>query len=445
MDAEKIVSLALKSGADEVSVKIVERDDLQLRFSNNAFDISNRWIGKSISVLIAVKGSTTGMEIRNPGHMEEEIRKGVEFAKKLPKNPDFLGFYDGKTSPENLDFEPVDADELSGLGKIAMDSALEHDVDRVSGEIFLARHAVTVATNYNTLSEKRSYLITTVRAFNDEGNPGQSSTHIADSSDIERFGPKFVGDKAGMLAERNRSVREGSEGRFTVLFDPLCFGSVMTEVGSALSAFSVDSGTSFFVDRMGERVASEIVTVDDDPRLPGGNMGSFDDEGALARKTRVLEKGVLKSYLHTHSTAKKYGVESTGNAKNTRGALTSLPMGTLLPSAWQISVKPGKRGMEDILSDIEEGVYIANTWYTRYQNKRNGDFSTIPRDGIFYIKDGEMVEAWGGIRISENMLHLLGRIKELSSERIPADWWGETVRTFAPYALIDDVRITKAR
>ncbi len=445
MDAEKAVKLALESGADEVSVKIVERDDLQLRFSNNGFDISNRWRSETMSVLVAVRGSTTGIDITDPSKMEEKIRKGVEFARKLPKNPDFLGFYDKKTSPGKLDFEPLCLDDLSELGRNAIDSALKHGVKRVSGELYFARHSVTVATNHNLLSEERSHLIATVRAFNEEGNPGQASTHIADSSDMERFGPAFVGDKAGVLADSNKGLKEVVEGRFTVLFDPLCFGSVMTEVGNALSAFSVDSGTSFFGGKMDEEVASEIITVYDDPHLPGANMGSFDDEGAPAESKTVIEKGVLMSYLHTHSTAKKHGVGSTGNAKNSRGPLTSLPMGTLIPAPWQISVKPGKRDMESILADIKEGIYMANTWYTRYQNKRSGDFSTIPRDGIFYIKDGEITEAWGGIRISENMLHLLKNIKELSSERIPADWWGETKNTFVPYALAENVRITKAR
>ena len=101
--------------------------------------------------------------------------------------------------------------------------------------------------------------------------------------------------------------------------------------------------------------------------------------------------------------------------------------------------------MQDIMADIKDGLYIANTWYTRFQDSRKGDFSTIPRDGIFRIKDGKIAGAWKGIRITENMLNILGNVEELSSETIPADWWGETASTFVPYALVKDVRITKAR
>ncbi len=439
---EKIVKTALEKGADEVIVKIIERDDVQLRFSNNMGDIANRWVSRNIMVFLALNGRTTGFEISRPENMEKEIEKGVEFAKKLPENPDFMGIYDGKLSPAGINFEPID-DELSEYGKIAMDSALSHKIKRVSGEIYLARHRIKIATNYNSAEEHRSYLITTARAFNHEGNPGQASTHIADKGDLKRYGPEFVGDKAGKLAEMNVNVKEGEEGNFTVLLDPLCFGSTITEVGSALSAFSVDSGMSFFVGKLGEKVASDVLTLYDDPHSPGSGMAGFDDEGKATQKTITIEKGVLKSYLHSTSTAKKYGVESTGNSKIGGGYFS--PGGSIMPGFWQNRVEPGKRKMEDIMADIDRGLYIANTWYTRFQDRLKGDFSTIPRDGIFYIEDGEIKEAWKGIRISENILHMLENIRELSSELIPVDWWGETVRTFAPYALIDDVRITKAR
>jgi len=200
---------------------------------------------------------------------------------------------------------------------------------------------------------------------------------------------------------------------------------------------------SFFVNKLGERVASEVLSIYDEPHRPGAGMSGFDDEGAPTRRTLAIEKGTLKTYLHTTSTARKSGTESTGNAMS--GGSYFAPLGSIIPGPWQAYAEPGKRSMDDIISEIDRGLYIANTWYTRFQDKLRGDFSTIPRGGIFYIEDGEIKEAWSGIRISENVLHMLKNIRELSSEIIPADWWGETMRTFVPYALIDDVRITKAR
>ena len=436
MDTEKIVKLALELGADEAVAKRLVKDDLQIRFSQNRADILNNWMTESLNVFIAVDGRTTGVEIKD-GTEKESLEKAIAFARKLPVNPDYRGIYDKKTTGSSRpDITDADLSELAGA---AMEAALSHDIKRVSGEIYLARHRVEICTQYNHLEEDRAYLLSTVRAFNEEGNPGQASTHVGSMAELSIYGPEAVGDKAGRLAAMNRDVKEGEEGEFTVLFDPLTFGSVLTSVGRSMSAFSVDTGTSFFTDMLGKDVASSALTIYDDPTRPGMGRASFDDEGAPTRKTKAISEGRLESYLHTVSTAKKFGTETTGNAQDA-GKMSSLS-----PSYWQLSVEPGKRKMEALMGEIKDGLYIANTWYTRYQDYRRGDFSTIPRDGIFRIKDGEIVESWKGIRISDNMLRIISSIVELSDEAVPVDWWGETSGVFAPYALVENVKITKAR
>ncbi len=436
MDVENILNMALRLGAEEVIAKRTVKDDLQVRFSQNRVDILNNWISESTNVFIAVDGRTTGVEIKDEKFAEKELEKAMEFAKKLPKNPDFRGIYDRKTkSSSGLDLKDIDVSEMAD---VAINSALAHDVKRVSGEIYLARHRVEVCTRYNHLEELRTYLLSTVRAFNSEGNPGQASTHVGSMADMLNYGPEFVGDKAGRIASMNTRVKDGEEGEFTVLFDPLTFGSILSSVGRSLSAFSVDTGTSFFTDMLEKKVASEALTIYDDPTRPGRGQASFDDEGAPTRKTEAISKGVLKTYLHSVSTAKKFGTETTGNGRDA-GKMSSIN-----PSYWQLSVEPGKRKMEALMGEIKDGLYIANTWYTRYQDYRKGDFSTIPRDGIFRIKDGEIVESWKGIRISDNMLRIAKNLLELSSDTIPADWWGETSSVFSPYALVEGVRITKS-
>ncbi len=435
MDAEKALKIALELGADEAAAKRVEKDDVQIRFSNNNVDISNRWLDESLAVFIAVDGRTTGVEIKNDSEMRDAIERAVNFAKKLPENPDFRGLYDKKTAANSPEGD-VGTMDISELPRIAMDAALEHGVKRVSGEIYLSKKRISLETNYNSLEEYRCHIISTVRAFNDEGNPGQASTHAATKKELKRFGPAYVGEQAGRLAAMNRNVKEGKEGKYTVLFEPLCFGSAVTEMGKSLSAFSVDMGSSFFVDKIDKEVGSEVLTLWDDPHTPGAGSRGFDDEGAPTQKTLAIDNGVLKTYLHSNSTAKKMGTETTGNGADAGS------MAGINPRYWQMSVKPGKSDWEDLLAGIDKGLYIANTWYTRYQDHRAGDYSTIPRDGIFYVENGEIVESWKGIRITENILNLMKNIRELGNEVVPVDWWGETQAVFAPHALVDDVRIT---
>src|SRR5436309_2023717 len=97
----------------------------------------------------------------------------------------------------------------------------------------------------------------------------------------------------------------------------------------------------------------------------------------------------------------------------------------------------------EIFSEVKDGLWLTNTWYTRYQSYVTGDLSTIPQDGIFHIRNGDVVEAWKDIRVTDNLLHLMKNIVALSDEAEQMMWWGEvSVPNFVPYALIKDVGIT---
>src|SRR5947208_96617 len=108
-----------------------------------------------------------------------------------------------------------------------------------------------------------------------------------------------------------------------------------------------------------------------------------------------------------------------------------------------VFVKPGDRSRDEIFSEVKDGLWLTNTWYTRYQSYVTGDLSTIPRDGIFHLRNGEVVEAWKDIRVTDNLLHLMKNIVALGNETEQMMWWGEvSVPNFVPYALIKDVGIT---
>src|SRR5438093_383847 len=119
--------------------------------------------------------------------------------------------------------------------------------------------------------------------------------------------------------------------------------------------------------------------------------------------------------------------------------------GLVSPDPHAIFVKPGDRSRDEIFSEVEDGLWLTNTWYTRYQSYVTGDLSTIPRDGIFHIQKGEVVEAWKDIRLTDNLLHLLKNIVALGDEPEQMMWWGEvSIPNFVPYAVIKDVGITRS-
>jgi PmbA protein len=90
-----------------------------------------------------------------------------------------------------------------------------------------------------------------------------------------------------------------------------------------------------------------------------------------------------------------------------------------------------------MISDTKSGLYMNNAWYTRYQNYATGEFSTIPRDAILKIENGEIVGAVKNVRVSDNMLSLWKSIDALSRSTEEVFWWDEA----SPPSTLPTVRV----
>jgi PmbA protein len=125
---------------------------------------------------------------------------------------------------------------------------------------------------------------------------------------------------------------------------------------------------------------------------------------------------------------------------------TTANAGLVAPNPWSIEMDNGDMSKNELFKEVKRGLYLTNTWYTRFQNSAKGDFSTIPRDGIFLIEKGEVKQSLKDIRLSDNVLSLLGNIAAMSKERQQVHWWGEVnPPCLAPYVLIKNVRLTKSK
>ena len=95
-----------------------------------------------------------------------------------------------------------------------------------------------------------------------------------------------------------------------------------------------------------------------------------------------------------------------------------------------------------MIKDVKNGLYITNVWYTRFTNYATGDFSTIPRDGIFLIKKGNIEGSIKNIRISENMLNILNNLKEKANDIQQIRSWEAEIPVIIPSILVKNMRIT---
>jgi PmbA protein len=375
-------------------------------------------------------------QIRNFQNVDQRVKQLFELAKASKENPMFGGFAKGK-----FRYPKSKADKSL--------ANLENPAEHVHEAIEAARKEAGRSTNaggilftkledvYQASSEgpvgedSRSAIELSIRAF----SKNEASGHgVECNSTIKGFDAARAGRKAGEIAKLAKSPKAGVEGRYDVIFDPLFVGSLLHMWGTMMSAFSVMIQRSIFVNKIGQKVAADMVTLRD--AAASYSMGNrvFDDEGAPTKENVLISKGALKTYLHNTSTAMIFKTETTGNA------------GLIVPTGWNFEMDSGDMSKNEMFREVKHGLYLTNTWYTRFQNYATGDFSTIPRDGMFLIENGEIKQSWKDIRLSDNALKMLNNIVGISKERQHVHWWIEAeTPSLSPYILMKDVQMTRPK
>lgn len=173
------------------------------------------------------------------------------------------------------------------------------------------------------------------------------------------------------------------------------------------SAEEVQKGSSMFIGKLGERVASSKLTISQRPLDDTFFFQGFDDEGVACKNFDIIKNGILKTYLYNLETAAKDNVESTGN-----GASEGSVMGV---SPQYLVVKQGKKSFDEMISPIKEGVYITSLQGLHAGlNPRNGDFS-LQAEG-FMIENGKVTSPLYLITLGGNLFKLFRDIKEVAND-----------------------------
>ena len=176
------------------------------------------------------------------------------------------------------------------------------------------------------------------------------------------------------------SARKAPMGKMAVILSSDAGGTMIHEaIGHGLEADLAQQGLSVYSGKIGERVASSLVTVVDDPTLPR-RRGSyaFDDEGVASRRTVLVEGGVLKGYLYDRLSAMEDGVESTGNGR--RESYQDKP----IPRMSNTMILPGKMRPEEIVHSVEKGLFV--------KKMGGGQVNTVNGDFIFEVNEGYLIE-----------------------------------------------------
>ena len=175
-------------------------------------------------------------------------------------------------------------------------------------------------------------------------------------------------------------------GSQTVVLAPGWSGILLHEaVGHGLEADFIRKKTSLFAGKVGERVASDLVTVIDDGTVAGGRGSlNVDDEGNPAQRKVLIEKGILKGYLYDSLNAKLMGTETTGSGR--RESFRHAP----LPRMTNTFLAPGDLDPQEIVGSVKKGLYCAQFGGGQV-DITNGNF-VFEVNEAYLIEDGKLTQ-----------------------------------------------------
>jgi PmbA protein len=216
-----------------------------------------------------------------------------------------------------------------------------------------------------------------------------------------------VGRTAAQRALRRVGARKIKTGDVPVVFDPETAAELLGSVSACVSGYAVYKGASFLADRLGETVAASSVTILDNGTIPSA-LGSrpFDGEGLATRKTTVIKKGILESYLLDSYSARKLGLHSTGNAVRSIGDVPSV-------SHTNFYLVPGSHTAEEIIRTVKRGLYVVEMIGFGV-NHVTGDYS---RGAVgLWIENGELTYPVEEITIAGNLKEILMNIELVGND-----------------------------
>jgi len=259
--------------------------------------------------------------------------------------------------------------------------------------------AIVTTTGIRSLSRDTSCYVATYALAEQDGEVqtgfGFSVGHQPSELDVAVAATEAADRATRMLG----AVKPASE-RLTVVLDPWVTAQLLGILAFTLNGESVLKGRSLFADRLGEEVASPLITLVDDPTDPAFFTATdTDGEGLATRRNSLIEGGVLQMFVHNAYTGRRAGAASTGSA--VRGFTSTPGVGCMATS-----LVPGDRSPAELIAGVGEGILVQEvSGLHSGVNPVSGDFST-GAEGL-RIRGGELAEPVREFTIASTLQKML--------------------------------------
>jgi PmbA protein len=400
-----------KSGADEAAVDLYQSRDIETEFREGKLDKLKESTESSLSLTIYVNN-------RYSNHSTNDIRKeslkkfieeAVSMTKYLSEDPyrslPDPKYYEGR---KEIDLQIYDSkyrsinseqrvDIARQIEKIASEQS-DKIISCTAGYSDSFTESTKVHSNGFEGDRESTYFSAGVEVTVDDGQGGRpedwywATVRYFNELPSAEFLAKNAAERA--LGKIGQSKMES--GKYDMIVENRSAGRLLYSLYRPMRASSIQQKNSFLEGKLDEKIASEKLSVIDDPFIPKG-LGSrtYDGEGLATRRRALIDKGVLKSFLVDSYYGKKLGIEpnsgSTGN----------------------VVLEYGDQSLDELIAGMEKGIMVTS-FIGGNSNSTTGDFSF----GIVgkYVENGKIVKPINEMNISGNLIDLLNQLKYVGND-----------------------------
>ena len=399
--------LAKQAGIEEAELFINQSYELSINFFHGEVDNYSSNNGYTIQArgLVNGKFGAAACDVFNKEKAKYLVDEIVANA-KIIENEDPQIIFPGspkykKINTFNPNLEKISIEEKMEKVK-GLDAAIrsyDPRIVEVQAVEYAENKSVTTLMNSRglKLTQKSNYFVVVGVALAMENGQVKSGYDLVLDNDFSKVDIPALGKKIAKETVEQLGGEPCASSQYKVVLHPSVVSSFMSALIDSASAEEVQKHSSFFEGKLGQKVASSKVTIEDKPLARNVFSKWFDDEGVATSNRAIIKNGVLESYLYNLTTAAKDGVESTGNGHRYGGKIAVGP--TFL------CLKPGKKSLDELFSEVGNGVYVTEvSGLHAGLNPQSGNFSL--QSSGFLIENGKKGRGLDIITVSGNLLEV---------------------------------------
>ncbi len=426
---EALLSAAKKAGADAADAMALEGRSLDIAVRKGGLEQAERAEGTDIGlrVFVGQRQACVSASDTSDATITMLADRAVAMAREAPVDP-HAGLADPAQLATDWDVQQLELADPSpepspnelqtqALEAEAAAQAVKgiSQVQSASGS-YLAQRIQIAASNGFVGGYERTRRSLSCGAIAGDGAAMQRD-HDGDSRIFadDLRAPRDIGQSAGERAAQMLGARKPPTGAYPVVFDERIAGSLVGHLLVASNGVSVARGSSWLLNKLGERVLPKGVSLIEDPLRPRvSGSRPFDAEGLPTAARHIVEDGVLKGWTLDLATGRKLGFDSTANARRSAAAPPS-------PGVGNVALSQGDKSKDDLLAQMGTGLLVTSMIGSTI-NPNTGDYSRGASG--FWIENGEISYPVNECTIAGNLLEMLLTLQPANDARM---WLSRTV------------------